>query len=164
MVRFTRFHEKYVSVFLYLVAFLCNEFLKNRTDGRNENICIFSKNGLFNSESCMAIGGKVVRCLYRLIPFVAKTDQIRSLRKKRLTEISSRLDVNLIFPCVWLYPHRDTFLDRQKQSTWFTKINDGHSTTRQRHFTLYFLYVSMTLLRRCAARVPKVIATNATNR
>lgn len=57
MVRFTRFHKKYVRVFLYLVAFagtmeppsvrsktfgtgcfLCNAFLKNRTDGRNENV------------------------------------------------------------------------------------------------------------------------------
>lgn len=91
MNRFTRFHEKYVRVFLYLVAFagtmeppsvrskafgtrcfLCNAFLKNRTDGRNENICIFSKNGLFNGQSFMAIGGKVVGCLYRSIPFAAR--------------------------------------------------------------------------------------------
>lgn len=91
MVRFARFHEKYVGVFLYLVAFagtmeppivrskafdtgcfICNAFLKNRTNGRNENICIFSKNGLFDSKSFMAIGGKVVGRLHRLISFATK--------------------------------------------------------------------------------------------
>lgn len=42
-------------------CFLCNAFPKNRTDRGNENICIFSKNGPFNSQSFMAIGDKVVR-------------------------------------------------------------------------------------------------------
>lgn len=116
MVRFTRFHKKYVRVFLYLVAFagtmeppsvrsktfgtgcfLCNAFLKNRTDGRNENICIFSKNGLFNSQSSMAIGGKVVRRLYRLIPSVAKNRSNSFAGKEEIDRnlFSTRRKLNL---------------------------------------------------------------------
>lgn len=107
MVRFTRFHEKYVSVFLYLVAFLCNELLKNRTDARNENICIFSKNGLFNSQSFMAIGGKVVRCSYRLIPFVAKNRSNSFVAKEQVDRnfFSTRCKLNLSL-CLIISPLR----------------------------------------------------------
>lgn len=116
MVRFTRFHEKYVRVFLYLVAFagtmeppgvrskafdtdcfLCNAFLKNRTNGRNENICIFSKNGLFDSRSFMAIGGKVVGCSFRLIPFVTKNRSNSFVAKEEVERnlFSTRCKLNI---------------------------------------------------------------------